>query len=188
MRSSLLLALVLAAVSSAAPAQPKADAVAACAACHGPGGNSQTPAIPSIAGQPRVFLENQLVLIREGLRVVPAMQAVMTGLSDPDIVALARHFSAQAVVPLALAVDPAQLQRGAEVSHRALCGTCHLPGYAGQNQVPRLAGQRQAYLLETMKMYRDKPDPGRDTLMSGPLQGLSDADLAQLAHYLATTP
>ena len=38
-----------------------------------------------------------------------------------------------------------------------------------------------------MTMYRDNPDPGRDTVMSGPLQGLSNADLAGLAHYLATS-
>ena len=44
-----------------------------------PAGNSLVPSIPSIAGQPKVFLENQLVLIREGLRDVPAMKAVMGG-------------------------------------------------------------------------------------------------------------
>jgi hypothetical protein len=37
-----------------------------------PSGNSPSPAIPSIAGQPRVFIENQLVIMREGLREVPA--------------------------------------------------------------------------------------------------------------------
>ena len=54
-------------------------AAAACTACHGPDGNSQIPAIPSLAGQPRVFIENQLVLIREGLRDVPAMKGMLMG-------------------------------------------------------------------------------------------------------------
>ena len=32
-----------------------------CAACHGEDGNSGNPQIPSIAGQPKLFLETQLV-------------------------------------------------------------------------------------------------------------------------------
>ena len=169
-----------AAWGQAAPAGPEA-----CTACHGPGGNSVVPAVPSIAGQPRTFIENQLVLIREGLRDVPSMKAVMGTLNDEQIVALARHFTAQ---PAATPTAPRRAEAykaGAQVSQRALCGTCHLPTYAGQSQVPRLAGQHEAYLLATMKMYRDKPDPGRDTAMSAALYGLKDADLEALAHYLS---
>ena len=33
-----------------------------CAACHGGDGNSTNAQIPSIAGQPKLFLENQLIL------------------------------------------------------------------------------------------------------------------------------
>lgn len=172
-----------------APAQATAEVPAAvmatCTACHGPAGNSQTPSVPSIAAQPRTFLENQLVLIREGLRDVPVMKAVMGTLTDPEIVALARHFSAQTALPAPGKLQPDKARAGAELSRRALCGTCHLPGYVGQSQVPRLAGQLEDYLLATMKMYRDNPAPGRDTLMSAPLQGMKDADLDSLAHHLA---
>lgn len=182
-----LAAAALASACAVALAQPQPASVEACTVCHGPGGNSPTPAIPSIAGQPRVFIENQLVLIREGLRDVPSMKAVMGTLNDAEIVALASHYAAQSVMAPQGPVDAEKRRLGAEVSKRALCGTCHLPGYAGQSQVPRLAGQHEAYLLPTMKMYRDKPDPGRDTAMSAVLYGLSDADLANLAHYFATT-
>lgn len=184
MRSSGVAAL-LAVAAAAAGAQPQPAGVEACTACHGPGGNSPTPAIPSIAAQPRTFLENQLVLIREGLRDVPAMKAVMGGLNDTEIVALARHFSAQPAVLPPGPVDARKFAAGAEVSRRALCGTCHLPGYVGQSQVPRLAGQHEAYLAPTLKMYRDHPAPGRDTAMSAVLYGLQDADLENLAHYFA---
>ncbi len=184
---SRLVAAALASACAAALAQPQPAGLEACTACHGPGGNSPTPLIPSIAGQPRVFIENQLVLIREGLRDVASMKAVMGPLNDAEIVALAKHYAAQAVVAPPGLVDAEKRRRGAEVSKRALCGTCHLPGYTGQSQVPRLAGQHEAYLLPTMKMYRDKPDPGRDTAMSAALHGLGDADLANLAHYFATT-
>jgi cytochrome c553 len=49
----------------------------ACVACHGPGGNSANPEIPSIAGQPKLFIENQLVLMREELRPAPQMQPIV---------------------------------------------------------------------------------------------------------------
>lgn len=168
-----------------AQAQAKPDTVAACVACHGPGGNSVNPNLPSIAGQPRTFLENQLVLIREGLREVPEMKGAMASIDDAEIVALARHFSALPAVPAAGPVQADKARAGAALSQRALCGTCHLPGYEGQGQVPRLAGQQEAYLLATMRMYRDKPAPGRDTLMSAPLQGMKDGELEALAHHLA---
>jgi cytochrome c553 len=49
-----------------APAQQPADTqLRRCSACHGPQGNSQVPAIPSLAGQPQLFIENQMVLIRD---------------------------------------------------------------------------------------------------------------------------
>ena len=51
--------------------------------------------------------------------------------------------------------------------------------------MPRLAGQHEEYLVVTMKMYRDNPQPGRDTAMSAVLRGLQDTDLANLAHHFA---
>lgn len=178
-----------AAAQTAAPAASVPAAalpIANCVACHGPGGSSQLPETPSIAGQPRLFLENQLVIMREGLRDVPVMKPHVERLTDEQIGALARHFAAQTAVPMPLTVRPAQRLRGAELSRRALCGTCHLADYTGQNQVPRLAGQNEAYLLQSMKQFRDHPGLGRDTIMAATLYGLNDGDLADLAHYFAS--
>ncbi len=52
--------------------------------------------------------------------------------------------------------------------------------------MPRLAGQRVDYLIASLKEYRDNTRSGADTLMSVVVQGLSDADLAALAHYAAS--
>lgn len=53
--------------------------------------------------------------------------------------------------------------------------------------MPRLAGQHEAYLQYSLKQFRDHAGPGRDTIMSATLLGLADADLADLAHYLASS-
>jgi cytochrome c553 len=157
-----------------------------CMACHGPQGNSQVPSTPSLAGQPKLFIENQLVLIREGLRDIPQMKGVLDGVPDAEIVEIAGWFAAQKPVPAAGgSVDAAMFKRGQELANRSHCGSCHLPDYAGRQQIPRLAGQHEAFLLQAMKEFRDRPGPGRDTIMAASLYGLKDAELADLAHYLA---
>lgn len=172
-------------LSAAAQAQvlPLADT---CTACHGAGGNSRQSGQPSIAGQPKTFIENQLVLIREGLRDVPTMAPLLKGMSDEDITTLARYFAALPAQPAPSTRPVAErLAAGAALSKQMLCATCHLPGYVGQSQVPRLAGQDEAYLMLSLKQFRDNPGPGRDTIMASTLRGLTDAQLADLAHHLA---
>lgn len=155
-------------------------------ACHGAQGNSADPNIPSLAGQPRLFIENQLVLIREGLRDVPAMKGLLDGVPDAEIVAMAGYFAAQKPVAAAgRPVDAAAVERGKALAARGLCGSCHLPDYSGRQQIPRLAGQHEAFLLASMKQFRDHPGPGRDTIMAASLYGFKDDELADLAHYLA---
>lgn len=157
-----------------------------CTACHGAQGNSQIPNTPSLAGQPKLFIENQLVLIREGLRDIPPMKGLMDGVSDAEIVELAAYFAAQKPVPAASGTPrEASFQRGQALAAKGLCGSCHLPDFSGRQQIPRLAGQHEAFLLQAMKQFRDHPGPGRDTIMAASLYGLKDDELADLAHYLA---
>jgi cytochrome c553 len=183
-------ALLAALLVSAAAAQER---LPLCAGCHGPDGNSEIPGIPSIAGQPKLFLETQLVLFREEVRVLPRMQppakGVAKGLSDREIVHLAEHFAAlRARSSASGPADPAQIARGRELAGKLHCGSCHLPNFRGGAQIPRLAGQREDYLTDSMLGYRDNPRGGGDTIMAAALYGVSDADLRALAHYLARLP
>ncbi|MFZ9544148.1 MAG: c-type cytochrome [Hylemonella sp.] len=157
-----------------------------CAACHGANGVSLIPNFPSLAGQPKIFLENQLVLIREGLRDIPQMKGTLDGLKDPELTALANHFSRLPPPPPAAGpVDATRYQRGKAVADGTRCGICHLPNFSGREQVPRLAGQQERFLLDVMKEFRDHPGPGRDTIMAASLYGLSNQQLEDLAHFLA---
>jgi cytochrome c553 len=175
------LALALA-VAAQAQQPPRLEL---CAACHGPQGNSQNPQIPSLAGQPKIFMENQLVLIREGLRDIPPMKGVLDGLKDTDLIVLAKYFSEQTPLPPASPVDTARFERGKALAHSMLCGTCHLPDYKGREQMPRLAGQHERFLRTVMEEYRDRPGPGRDTVMTNALNGLNNQHLDDLAHFLS---
>jgi cytochrome c553 len=179
-------AAVLAWGAVAAHAQPAATPqLQLCMACHGPQGNSQISTTPSLAGQPKLFIENQLVLIREGLRDIPQMKGLLDGVKDSEIVAMAEYFAAQKPVPVAGVVKEQVYQRGQALAGRMLCGSCHVPDFSGKQQIPRLAGQHEAFLRQSMREFRDRPGPGRDTIMAASLHGLKDEDLDDLAHFLA---
>lgn len=181
----LALALCLMPGEGLAQTADLAQRLTTCGACHGVDGNAQLPNIPSLAGQPSVFLENQLVLIREGIREIAAMGNVLTGISDREITALARHYANQKVKSPPLARDVALFTRGQLVSEQRRCGTCHLSNYAGREQMPRLAAQREDFLLHSMREFAANRATGRDTVMAATLYGLDDGDLVALAHYLS---
>ena len=170
-------------------AQPLPERLAQCAACHGAAGVSAIPGTPSLAAQPSLFIENQLVLIREGVReAAPPMAETLKGIKDAEIRMLASYFAALRPPPPAGNADAAMAQRAREVAQKAHCASCHLPDYSGREQMPRLAGQREDYLLEAMRAYRDYRRTGGDTLMAAALYGIADADLQALANYLANLP
>ena len=160
-----------------------------CLACHGPGGNSAIAGIPSIAGQPKLFIENQMVLIREELRVSPQMLPVVKAMKDAEITRLAEHFSKLPAQVAATGKPDAKLvQRATERAKALRCGVCHLADFKGQRQVPRLAAQREEYLAAEMRAYRDNQRKGGDTIMAAALYGVSNADIDALAHYLSRLP
>ncbi len=180
----------LAIAAPAAAQAPRGHALLPiCSSCHGADGHAVQPAVPHLAGQPRLFTENRLVMMREGLSVAPSHPAgLLDGLSDADLVALATHFASQPRNAQRPPRDEVRAARGQAASQRTLCGSCHLPDYRGREQMPRLAGQREDYLLMSMRQFAAGQTAGRDTLMSNALLGLTDADLADLAHHLATVP
>jgi cytochrome c553 len=157
-----------------------------CSACHGDDGNSTSSGVPSIAGQPKLFIETQLVLFREEIRKSEQMAPVVRGLKDPEIIKLAEHFSKLPAKSMASGpADAALMKQGMQRAKALRCGICHLSDFRGQNQIPRLAGQREEYLASELFAYRDGKRSGGDTIMGAALYGVGDADLKALAHFLA---
>jgi len=67
----------------------------ACLACHGSGGNSTDPVMPSLAGQPAQSISLQLFMFREGNRKDPQMTPMAANLSNAEMNELAAYFSKQ---------------------------------------------------------------------------------------------
>jgi cytochrome c553 len=179
-----VIALALSAGAVRAQTQPTSHPLMPmCGACHGADGNSSMAGVPSLAGQPKVFIENQLVMIREGMREVPQMKGILDQVKDEDFTALAKIYAALPAKPSSVKLDAEKIKRGATLSKQGLCGSCHLQDYAGQQQIPRLAQQREDFLLASMQQFRDGKTVGRDTMMTGVLRGFTDQQLGDLAHY-----
>ena len=177
-------ALLAALFFSAAQAQV-GDKLAACAGCHGADGNSAIAGTPSIAAQPQIFLENYLVMTREGIRGSEVMQKLLKGAPDKDLVALAKHFTALKAAGTKDPADKKLFQKGKDIAAKNRCASCHRPDFHGREQMPRLAGQREEFLAEVMLQYRQNRRPGGDTLMAAALYGIPDTDFKALAHYFS---
>ena len=178
-------------VSGAAHAQSKGDALrgaakaAACSACHGTAERPPLAGMPTLAGQQEEFLVLQLILLREGLREVPPMADLLKGWTDTELQDVAAYFSRERALPGSADRDPQRFERGAGLARTMGCGSCHLAGFTGQQQVPRIARQREDYLLASLKAYRDNKRTGTDTNMNGVVYKVPDGDLEALAHFLA---
>src|SRR5262250_1431770 len=81
--------------------------------------------------------------------------------------------------------DPARLVRDQALAERNHCNVCHRPDFSGQNNVPRLADQREDYLLKTLRDYKNGARRGYDASMAEVLQPLDNAQLIEFAYYLA---
>jgi cytochrome c553 len=171
---------------SGAPAQTLQDKIAACAACHGATGQSPNPDIPSIGGQPKLFVMYQLFFYREARRQNPEMNIIAKDMSDAELTAMSDYVAGLPPPPPAEGdVDEARYLRGAALAQARICGTCHNPDFSGREQMARLAGQRESYLLKSFKEYQAGTRIGTQAAMAEAVRGLDDAALADLAYYLA---
>jgi len=71
------------------------ELASACAACHGPDGNSPSPAFPIIAGQHQEYLYSALKAYQDRGRDNAIMSATIVGLNDQQLQDLAAWFSSQ---------------------------------------------------------------------------------------------
>jgi cytochrome c553 len=190
--AALLAAALLAAAlpllaGSALSADPEAGRQKAqsCVACHGPGGNSINPIVPSLAGQPAQFITMQLFQFREGNRKDAQMTPLAAGIGNADMNDLAAYFSAQTPAAPVHAADPAKAAEAKRLTEQYNCVQCHGPALLGQQHIPRLAGQQYEYLKTQLLGFKASTRADLDGNMTSAAQPLSAADIEILAGYLA---
>ena len=98
MRIALVGIVLAAAIACGSPARA-ADIAAGkekaelCVGCHGEGGISQMENIPSLAAQPDLFIQWQLVFFRAGTRKNEQMQPIVEQLNNEDIRNLGAYYA-----------------------------------------------------------------------------------------------
>ena|SRR5438270_9449312 len=184
-RAGLTTALWLAGAASAGAADVS-EKLTACFACHGPNGQSQVENVPSIAAQVPAYSLIQLVMFRDKLRLSDTMNDAAKGLSDSDIQSIADALAAlPPLTPPPDPVDQARFERGRLLAQQNHCDICHRPDFSGQQTVPRLADQREDYLVKTLREYKSGARRAYEPIMLEQVQPLDDPQLVEVSYYLA---
>ncbi len=181
---------ILFAMGGAAPAADVAAGkvlAAGCAGCHGEDGVSQTALTPSLAGEPDLFTQWQLVFFRGGSRKSEVMGLVAEALSNDDVRNLGAYYAAlPPPKPAPAAASDTLAQTGAKIAVAHRCSACHGEDFAGGGPAARLAGQREDVLLKALHDYKSgaRVAPGVAS-MADVVYDLSDADMQALAHFMS---
>ena len=161
---------------------------AVCAACHGANGRSDMPGTPVLAGQYSFYAITQLFLFREGRRHNEAMIALAKPMTDTDLRGFSDFIGTLPPVPApapATPPDAARMVKGQALAHQHKCTFCHGADMAGGQQVPRIGGQKEDYLLATLKGFKSGDRPGYTRAMTEALSQVPVEDLDLLAFYVA---
>lgn len=179
-------AALLLLIAAPAYAQTVQERLKTCLACHGENGQSNTPLTPSLGAQPAFFLSIQIFLFRDKIRQVPLMNQMTQGISNGDLKLLAEAISKlPAPQPPAGTPDAARMDAARTLAEQNRCNICHGGNYAGGENVPRIAGQREDYLLHTLREYKANTRRGYDAAMQDVLHAVDDKQLVDLAYFLA---
>lgn len=166
---------------------------AACAACHGPDGNSPSGQWPKLAGQHPRYTVQQLQAFKSGERENPVMQGMAAGLSEQDMEDIAAYYAQQDI--RIGSADPALVERG-EALYRAgdadngtpPCMACHGPAGLGNGPAlyPRISGQHAEYIARALRDYRDgrRGDSPKAEMMSEVAASLTDEQIRAVSSYL----
>jgi cytochrome c553 len=157
---------------------------AACAACHGADGQPIQPVYPIIAGQTSRYLYLQLRDFQEGRRTNELMTPMVAGMSRDEMRELANYFAAQKAPRQRVAPDAEKAKLGKLKSEETLCTMCHLGGFAGQNEVPRVSGQNYDYIIKQLTEFKARKRTNDAGTMTSVANTLNAQDIENLAHFL----
>ena len=155
-----------------------------CVACHGTQGRSAVAAYPILAGQSARYMNLQLRDYQAGRRSNPLMSPMAMGLTRDEMRELSDYFAKQKPATQTFVADAGKAQLGKAKAAETLCTMCHMGGFAGQNEVPKVAGQHYDYIVKQLTDFKARNrtnDAGSMTSVSGTL---SEQDIDNLAHYI----
>jgi cytochrome c553 len=125
-------------------------------------------------------------MIREGTRKIPAMEPFVQGLSEDDLGRFADSISKlPQLTPPGRPINADRYEHGKTIATAGRCATCHNTDFSGAGTNPRLAHQREDYLVKALRDFKSAARVDQGAIMAASVKDLGDAELVALAHYLA---
>ena len=170
---------------------------AMCIGCHGIKGYQasfpEVYKVPMISGQSAKYIVAALNAYKKGERKHPSMRGIAEALTDQNMADLAAYYSGHGVVegqsaPKEVKAPNAQVTA---LLGKANCAACHGANFSTpiDPSYPKIGGQHADYLFVALKSYKNDANAvvGRgNAIMAGMAKQYSNAELKQLANYLAT--
>lgn len=161
------------------------ELAATCGGCHGQGAS-----FPSLDGQLSTYLYKQLQDYKDGHRSNPMMTGIASTLSDEDMIDLSAYYAGKPLpkgTGTPLKQKPTLANEGDSRRILPPCAACHDSRGIGQKlDIPALAGQNEAYLLQTLKEYKSG---ARHNDLYGRMRSIAkemtDAEISEIVRYYA---
>ncbi|WP_432449460.1 c-type cytochrome [Aliiroseovarius marinus] len=164
-----------------------------CAHCHGDTGDASSRTYPRLAAQNRNYIEKQLKNFRDGSRVSDIMNGMAEELTDAQIAALADFYAAQPAEKHRVRTSKRALEavgyyiyhEGNEYTQIPPCADCHGAFAAGDENLPRLAGQHRHYVIEQLTAFVDGTRTNDSAIMHSIAKNLTELELNAVALYVS---
>ena len=152
-----------------------------CLGCHGVVSYNNiypTYKVPKLGNQHKDYIVSALKSYRSGERTHPTMKAHAANLSDLDIDKIADYFSS-----FKTKIDtPEDVKM---IDEANTCVGCHgVDGNSAVPTFPRIAGQYEDYLYQSLKSYKN--GKRNNAIMNGVASTLNDDQMKKLSKYFAS--
>ena len=157
-----------------------------CQYCHGKDGNSTRAAVPNLAEQNPIYLLTQFEYFRTDKRKNKTMNELAKNLTKDERVNVALYYASQKVIISSEKknVNSVSYQTGEKI-YKNVCSSCHgVKGY-GEQKLPRIAGQKAAFITETLTAYKTQKKIRPDSPMIAVSSSLRDTDISSVATFVS---
>lgn len=154
-----------------------------CQYCHGKNGISIKNNVPNLAAQNAEYLIRQFELFASNTRRDNVMSELAKNLSQSDRVNVALYFASQKASS-GQYYSGGDIKKG-ETLFTELCTSCHGNDGHGKQTLPRIAGQPPAYVIKTLRSYKNSSLARPDSPMQAIAALLSDDDINSLTAYIS---